>query len=145
MAKKDIDTYLKMKISEMNQQELIVFLYESAINLMEESKATIGSGDLQGTHQRLNRARNIFLHLLGTLNMEGQGKAVASKLSALYAYFVEKITMANTTKNVRDLDDILPIVSDLKGAWENMKPTSNEPGPPLKNSSLDSSLISMEV
>lgn len=145
MAKKDIDTYLKAKISEMSQQELIVFLYESAINLMEESKVTIGSGDIQGTHLRLNRARNIFLHLLGTLKPEGPGEAIAGKLSALYAYFIEKITVANTTKNAQEIDDILPIAGDLKNAWQDMKLDSESQNGTAEIPAVDQSLISVEV
>lgn len=144
MTKKDINTYLRMKISEMSQKQLIVFLYESAINLIEESRETIGKGDLQGTHQRLDRARNIFLHLLATLDLE-KGGDFAKKLSSLYAYFVEKITMANTTKNTRELDDILPMVCEIKDCWEKMETENNGPEAPKKNAGLERRLFSVEA
>jgi len=143
VKRKDIQTYLKMKIAEMGQRDLIVFLYESAIHLIEESKETITRGDLPGTHERLNRARNIFLHLLGTLNLDGGGD-FARKLSSLYAYFVEKITMANTTKNVQELDDILPIIGDIKDAWIRME-DNTAVAAEKKNLDVDRKLVSLEV
>lgn len=128
----------------MSQKDLIVFLYESAVNLMEEARVMINDGDVPGTHQRLNRARNIFLHLLSTLNLEAGGD-LAKKLSALYSYFVEKITMANTTKNIQELDDIIPIVNDIKEAWQDLKPNTVEQNPPQNSNSKNYQLISMEA
>ena len=144
MTKKDINKYLEMKISNMSQKELIVFLYESAVNLMEEARVTINDGDVPGTHQRLNRARNIFLHLLSTLDLEAGGD-FAKKLSGLYSYFVEKITMANSTKNVQELDDIIPIVNDIKEAWQDLKSDASQKNPPQNSNAKNYQLISMEV
>jgi flagellar secretion chaperone FliS len=120
LKSKEIDTYRKIKISGMNQQELIVFLYESSLQLIEEAKETIAARDVPATHDKLNRARNIFVHLLATLNLEAGGE-FALRLSSLYAFFVEKITMANVTKNVQELDDIVPIITNIKEAWAGMK------------------------
>lgn len=144
MTKKDINKYLEMKISNMGQKELIVFLYESAINLMEEAKVTINKGDVPETHQRLNRARNIFLHLLSTLNLEAGGD-FAKKLSALYSYFVEKITMANSTNDIQELDDIIPIVNDIKEAWQNLELDADDDNSPQNDNSGIYKFISMEV
>lgn len=144
VTRKDINKYLEMKISSMSQRELIVFLYESAVNLMEEARVTINDGDVPGTHQRLDRARNIFLHLLSTLNLEAGGD-FAKKLSGLYSYFVEKITMANGTKNVQELDDIIPVVNDIKNAWQDLKPDAAEQNPSTGSNSGNRQFVSMEV
>jgi flagellar protein FliS len=116
LNKRDIDNYRELKISSMTSRELVVFLYESALGLMEEAREKIAAGDVPGTHEKLDRCRNIFLHLLATLNLEGGGE-LAYNLSALYAFFVEKITLANVTKNTKELDDIVPLVTDIKEAW----------------------------
>jgi flagellar secretion chaperone FliS len=114
--KRDIDTYREAKIKSMNQKELIVFLYESSLELMEQAKEKIEANDVPGTHEKLDRARRIFIHLLGTLNLEAGGE-LAQKLSALYAFFIEKVTMANVTKNIQELDDIIPLVAGIKDSW----------------------------
>jgi flagellar protein FliS len=144
VTRKDINKYLEMKISGMSQKELIVFLYESAVNLMEEARITINDGDVPGTHQRLDRARNIFLHLLSTLNLEAGGD-FAKRLSGLYSYFIEKITMANGTRNVQELDDIIPVVNDIKNAWQDLKADTIEQNPSPAGSSGKRQLVSMEV
>ena len=74
VARKELKKYRDLKIKNMSQRELIVFLYESALRLMEEGKERIAAGDVTGTHEKLDRARNIFLHLLATLNLETGGE-----------------------------------------------------------------------
>jgi flagellar protein FliS len=113
---RDIDTYREMKIMNMSQQELIVFLYESSLELIDQAKGKILIKDVPGTFEKLDRARKIFIHLLSTLNIEAGGE-LTKKLSALYAFFIEKITMANVTKNIQDLDDIIPIIAGIKDSW----------------------------
>lgn len=114
-----LKTYQQMHISGLNQKELIVLLYSGALRFIEEGKILILKNDVPGTHEKLNKARNIFIHLLSTLDMEAGGE-FAAKLSALYAYFIEKITMANATKDVKELDEIVPFIKDIKEAWEKM-------------------------
>jgi flagellar protein FliS len=115
-----VNIYQQMHISGLNQKELIVMLYSGALRFIEQGKELIGKKDVPGTHEKLSRARNIFIHLLGTLNME-EGGQLAQKLSSLYAYFIEKITMANVTKNIGDLDDIIPLIQDIGSAWEKIE------------------------
>jgi flagellar secretion chaperone FliS len=124
--KQDINAYKQQKISSMSQQELIVFLYESSLSLLEEARVKIAASDVPGTHEKLSRARDIFLHLLSTLNAEAGGE-FARRLSSLYAFFIEKITVANVTKNTQELDDIIPLISGIRDAWANIKFDENDP------------------
>ena len=144
MEKKELKTYREAKIKDMNQKELIVFLYDSALGMIDQGKERISAEDIPGTHERLDRARNIFLHLLATLNLEAGGE-FAKKLSALYSYFVEKITMANVLRDNKELDDIIPLISDLKNAWEEMEFNEPEKSSQGINNNPKNQLVSVEV
>jgi flagellar protein FliS len=117
---KHLNIYQKMHVSGLNQKELIVMLYSKALLNIEQAKTAIAANNIQAKHDKLNRARNIFIHLLATLNMEAGG-LLAKKLSSLYAYFIEKITMANATKSINELDEIIPLIQEIKEAWEKME------------------------
>jgi flagellin-specific chaperone FliS len=54
------------------------------------------------------------------LNPETGGD-FAKKLSQLYSYFIEKIAMADSTQNARELEDIIPIVNDIKEAQQHSR------------------------
>lgn len=113
-------TYQQMHISGLNQKELIVLLYSGALRYIEEGKESIARKDVPSTHDNLNKARNIFIHLLSTLNMDAN-KEFATRLSALYAYFIEKITVGNVKKDIKELDDIIPLIQDIKDAWDKIE------------------------
>jgi len=113
----NLKTYQNMHISGLNQKDLIVMLYSGALRFIDEGKEFIHKNDVPQTSEKLSRARNIFVHLLSTLNLELGGE-FAEKLSALYAYFIEKITNANVTKDIKELDEIIPLISEIKESWE---------------------------
>jgi len=113
----NLRTYQQMHVSGLNQKELIVLLYTGALKYIDEGRDMILKNDVPETFESLNRARNIFIHLLSTLNMESGGE-LAVKLSSLYAYFIEKITMANATKKVEELDVVIPLIKSIKESWE---------------------------
>lgn len=128
----------------MSQQELIVFLYESSLTLMDQARERIAANDVPGTHEKLDRCRNIFLHLLSTLNLEDGGE-LAQKLSSLYAYFIEKITMANVTKNAAELDDIAPLITNIKDAWAALECVDGSDTAGPRNRLENCQAISVEV
>ncbi len=135
---------LEAKTSGKSQRKLIVFLCELAIDLIEQAKVTMYKSDMSETSQFLNRARNIFLHLLSTLNLEAGGDSV-KRLSLLYSFIVEKIYIANSTKSVQALDDIIPIVSDIKEAWQESKIGGRQTKSSLDGNSWHHPLTSVEV
>ena len=113
----NLKVYQRVQISGLNQKELIVMLYSGALKFINEGKNLILEKDINRTHEKLSKARDVFVHLLSTLNMEAGGE-LAEKLSSLYAYFIEKITMANVTKEIGELDDIIPLIQEIKESWE---------------------------
>jgi flagellar protein FliS len=130
-----LKTYQQMHISGLNQQELIVLLYSGALRFIEDGKELLKTGDVPKIHEKLDKARNIFIHLLATLNMEAGGE-FAQKLSALYAYFIEKITVANVTKDAKELDDIIPLIQEIKESWEKIDIKDQAIPNKLKTSSM---------
>ena len=143
MIANDVSTYKKDRILNMNQQQLIVYLYESALRLMEEAKPKKIAKDVNGTHEKLDRTRRIFLHLIATLNLEAG--EFAEKMSALYAYFVEKITVANVTKEISELDDIIPMVAELKDAWNQMEFDESKSKAAMSDPLANVSMLSVEA
>ena len=130
-----LKTYQQMHISGLNQQELIVLLYSGALRFIEDGKELMKTKDVPKIHEKMEKARNIFIHLLSTLNLEAGGE-LAAKLSALYAYFIEKITIANVTKSEAELDEIIPLIRDIKESWEKIDIKDEKIPENLKTSSM---------
>ena len=140
-----IKTYQQMHVTSLNQKELIVLLYSGALQFINRGRDLMLKKDIPGTFENLNKARNIFIHLLSTLNLE-KGGEVAQKLSGLYAYFIEKITVANMTKEIGELDDIVPLFAKIKKSWENIDINNEDiPGEKKKPVTRPVQVFSAEV
>ena len=134
-----------MHVTSLNQKELIVLLYSGALQFINRGRDLMLKKDIPGTFENLNKARNIFIHLLSTLNLE-KGGEVAQKLSGLYAYFIEKITVANMTKEIGELDDIVPLIAKIKKSWENIDINNEDiPGEKKKPVTRPVQVFSAEV
>ena len=62
----------------------------------------------------LQKAQRIISHLNKTLSMEYE---IAQNLEALYDFFIYKITQANIHKDASHIEEILPMVTELRDAF----------------------------
>lgn len=99
-----------------SQQQLIVMAYDGVLRFLARAKERMREREIEATEQDLVRARAVVEELASTLNMEAGGQ-IAKNLWNLYIYFSQKITEANLTKTPGPVDEILPILRDLRDGW----------------------------
>ncbi|MBI3039680.1 flagellar export chaperone FliS, partial [bacterium] len=75
-------------------------------------------------HNNLIRVQAIISELLACLDME-QGGEISKNLSRLYLFFLERLTQANLNKDLNPLDNIAPLLTDLRNTWAEAIKTEN--------------------
>jgi flagellar protein FliS len=115
----NIKTYERIQTEGLNQKQLIVMMYDGIIRFLKEAGGSIEKENFDEAHQRFDRARKIVFHLLSTLNLEAG--EIAEKLKALYIFLIEKITEANLKKERRIIEELIPIVENIKSGWEGIQ------------------------
>ncbi len=103
-----------------SQQQLIVMAYDGILRFLARAKERMRAREIEATEQDLVRARTIVEELGGTLNMEAGGQ-IARNLWNLYVYFSQKITEANLLKQPGPLEEIVPILRDLRDGWAKLE------------------------
>lgn len=116
MAKNQLDQYRRTQLLGMSQAELVVMLYHGAIRFLREAIDLVMAERYDQSWKKFDRARRIVIHLCGTLNRDAGD--VAHKLSALYAYVIEQITVANARRDPHVAEDCIQILTTLKEGWE---------------------------
>lgn len=116
MTHERLTEYRRTQLFGMSQAELVVMLYQGAIRFLREAVELVGAERYDLSWQRFDRARRIVVHLCGTLNRDAG--EIAEKLSALYAFVIEQITVANARRDVRAAESCIQILSTLKEGWE---------------------------
>jgi flagellar protein FliS len=106
--------YRTTSIQTASPERLLIMLYDGLIRFIVGAKVSIESNDLTEVHRQLVKAQDIVLELRSTLKME---YAISHNLAALYDFFTRKLVDANVKKSIEPLDEILPIIQELRETW----------------------------
>jgi flagellar protein FliS len=109
--------YNRVKIETSDQLSLITLLYDGIIRFLNGAVVKMRSG--KSGHFECVKARNIIQHLIDTLNMEAG--EVAENLMRLYLFIYREIVTADMENSVTMIEEILPVVDELRTGWKEMK------------------------
>ncbi|MBI5868492.1 MAG: flagellar export chaperone FliS [candidate division Zixibacteria bacterium] len=110
--------YRRTQVMGMSQSQLVVMLYQGAIRYLREAIEEVSSGRYDRSWKKFDQARRIVVHLYGTL--DPAGGELTNKLSALYAFVIDQITIANARRDLKCANDCIQILTNLKEGWEQL-------------------------
>jgi flagellar secretion chaperone FliS len=96
--------------------QLIVLLYDSAIQSMELAKREIQAKNVREKARHIGRAIAIVGELNSVLNLE-QGGEIARSLRRVYDYILMELVEANARNNAQKLEAPLRCLGTLREAW----------------------------
>ena len=110
------DAYKKASVNTLDQNKLIIMLYDGAIKNANFAVQYMESGDIEKVHDSLIKTKNIVTELLATLNMD-QGGEIAKNLKSLYSYMFSQLVEANMEKKSEPVLAVIDLLKELRGAW----------------------------
>ncbi len=109
--------YRQVSISTANPSKLLLMLFVGLARFIRQSMQALENGDLEAANGIIMKAENIVVELRNTLKHE-YAPELAESLDSLYAYFYNQLVQANIDKSKKCLEGILPLVMELKDAFE---------------------------
>ncbi len=109
--------YRATKVETAGQVDLVVMLYQGAVRFIRLGVEAIDLGDHKAAHTHLLRAQDILVELLGSLNRDAGGQ-IAVQLASVYDYCYRRLVLANVRKDTAPAREVLAIIRDLGGAWQ---------------------------
>jgi len=103
-----------------NSVELLIMLYDGAIEFINKAKKAILEGNLQEKIDNLERVTRIIEELLASLNKEIGGK-IAENLEILYIFCLRELAKANLKNDIASLEVVEKILLELRDAWRQIK------------------------
>ena len=110
------NAYKKASVNTLDQNKLIIMLYDGAIKNANFAVQYMESGEIEKVHDSLIKTKNIVTELLATLNME-QGGEIAKNLKSLYSYMFSQLIEANMEKKSEPVLSVIDLLKELRGAW----------------------------
>lgn len=96
-------------------EELTMMLYNGLVKFVNQAMIFIDEKKISQAHEAIYRTSDIIMELNMTLNMDYE---VSKGLRQLYDFLLSKLVEANITKDKKVLEEILPIVIDLRDTWK---------------------------
>ena len=110
------NAYKKASVNTLDQNKLIIMLYDGAIKNANFAVQYMESGEIEKVHDSLIKTKNIVTELLATLNMD-QGGEIAKNLKSLYSYMFSQLVEANMEKKSEPVLSVIDLLKELRGAW----------------------------
>lgn len=116
-------SYRKIATQTAPPGQLVLMLFDGALRSIECAQTGFGCleiGERNATiHNNLTRAIDIVRELNQSLDLEAGGQ-LAETLRNLYNFFEQRLVESNLKKSRKGIDEILPMVRQLRDAWFSM-------------------------
>ena len=126
---------LESRVMGADPHKLISLLFEGALFAINDAKNGILRKEIAVKGKSISKAISIIGEGLNASLDKKVGGELALNLSSLYDYMVKRLVEANLTNDTKILDEVAHLLSDLKGAWDTIRPQvigatpqSNAPG-----------------
>lgn len=96
--------------------QLIVLLYDGAINALASAKGFMGQSKFEEKGRLISKAIGIVEGLRTVLDQE-KGGEIAKNLNDLYEYMKKQLLLGNLKNQTEQLDEVMKLLADLRSAW----------------------------
>ena len=107
--------------------KLILLLYQGALLAVSSAKNQMLRKDIAAKGKSISHAILIIDEGLKSSLDKNVGGELAQNLSALYEYMSQRLLVANLKNDATALDEVSRLLSELKGAWEDIRPAAQQP------------------
>ncbi|AJA45894.1 flagellar export chaperone FliS [Frischella perrara] len=108
---------LETSVNQASPHQLIVLLFDGALNAIKLAKLYIEKGNIAGKGTAISKAINIIDNgLKSCLDME-KGGEIAANLDDLYHYISHQLVLANLHNDVAKLDSCYDLLNNIAQSW----------------------------
>lgn len=123
--------YKKTSINTATNEEILLMLYQTAINHTKKAIKAIENYDIKSKAKHIDRVQAIVIELNEGLNFDvgkGEEANIAYDLSSLYDYIIGACTEASIQLDSRPLHSVYEVLLTLYDGWSEAvkKVKSNE-------------------
>ena len=117
---------LESEVSGATPHQLIVLLYDGAINAMKRAEIYFQSGNIARRGEMISRAINIIDNGLRMGLDHEKGGQIAEELESLYEYVSRMLLEANLTKSAEKLPHLISLMTEMSETWQSIGPQQTQ-------------------
>lgn len=114
MAMNPYEQYKKQSVMTMTQGEMLTKLYEEIIKQLNGAIVYINEKEVMKSNEALQKTQRILNYLKATLDHKYE---ISDNLESLYDFFIQEIVHANIKKDIKPIQDVLPMIEELRDTF----------------------------
>ena len=127
-ARRAIQSYnevgIETGVHAADPHKLILMLFDGALLALSDAKQHMQRREIAAKGQSVSKAIMIIENgLKASLDVKAGGE-LGVRLAALYDYLCDRILRANLHNRPELIDEVSRLLSELRGAWEQISPTA---------------------
>ena len=122
----DIQGYKKSVIQTTDKVQIIMMLYDGAVNHLKLARQDIENGDIMSKGARLSKATAIITELSNSLDME-KGGEISKNLRSIYDFVLKRLIQANLRNDIKAIDEAYEVISIIRDGWREMMSRMRQP------------------
>ena len=111
------NAYKKNSVNFASKEQLLLMLVEGAVKFAKIGRQAIVDKDIKKAHDNIVKTQNIYYELMATIDVEAAGEWGES-LFKVYDFIVRRLVDANIKKDITIMDEVIPLIEDIKMTWE---------------------------
>ncbi len=117
-----LNSYTQAKVVGGSPVEMIIMLYDGAIEFLNKAATGITLSNLQVKLKYIDKALAIIQELNRSLNMDAGGE-VAFNLRDLYTHMMFELVLANAGDDIEKMRQITALLINLREGWLQIRNT----------------------
>lgn len=111
------NAYKSNSVNFASKEQLLLMLVDGAVKFSKIARQAIVDKDIKKAHENIVKTQNIFYELIVTLDVN-KGGEWAKNLVSVYQFIVDRLVQANIKKDVDIMNEVIPLIEDVKDMWE---------------------------
>lgn len=110
------NAYKNNSVNYASKDQLLLMLLDGAVKYSKIGRQAILDKDIIKAHENIVKTQNIFYELMTSLNVKKAGEW-GQQLMDIYDFIVRRLGEANIKKNFEIMDEIIPLIEDIRDTW----------------------------
>ncbi len=110
------NAYKNNSVNYASKEQLLLMLLDGAVKFTKMARQAISDKDIKKSHENLVKTQDIFTELMITLDQNAGEWAV--NMYKIYDFIKEKLFEANLKKDVKVLDEVMPLIEEVRNTWQ---------------------------
>ncbi len=110
------NAYKSNSVNYASKEQLLLMLLDGAVKFAKMARQAILDKDIVKSHENLVKTQDIFTELMITIDQNAGEWAV--NMYKIYDFIKEKLFEANLKKDLKVLDEVMPLIEEVRNTWQ---------------------------